>query len=107
MSILATLCALMCAALTACAFGSVGQRLGHGIKGHGISVIDPSRTDPNRLDAGCNGIEKEVAPAAEAGGRNRAMDYSRPRFLNDSSIFLSTCRRTPSTLKLAGRWLGG
>lgn len=26
-----------------------------------------------------------------------------PRFLKDSSIFLSTCLRTPSTLKLAGR----
>src|SRR5215813_8971561 len=29
--------------------------------------------------------------------------YSRPRFLKDSSIFLSTCLRIWSMLKLAGR----
>ena len=41
------------------------------------------------------------------GGRRARRYFSIPRFLNDSSITLSTFLRIWSMLKLAGRWLGG
>jgi hypothetical protein len=63
-------------------------------------------TSSERLSHGF--FKKEAASSGcEPGGRDMGTAYSSPRFLNDSSIFLSTCRRTASTLKLAGLWLGG